>query len=447
MVRKGLPRESGGTPAAPSPAVPEENAAGSTGSAAASSAAASAPGTPAEQAPASPATPGTPADRPAADRPATGRRQGMPRPAASAAAGSSAPLAAPAAAEPGGATADAPGARTAAAGATAATATRAASSVPRSAAPAATRTAAAGAAAPGAQSGAGPALKKAGLFAAGLLVLCAAAVLGARWLITLEPVQDFLVRYPGETELPHGAPVGIPAWLGWQHFFNVFLMVLIIRSGWQVRTQRRPPAQWTPRWGRNPKKISLTLWFHQSLDVLWLVNGAVFVVLLAVTGHWTRVVPTSWEVFPNALSAALQYLSLDWPTENGWVNYNSLQVLAYFVTIFVAAPLAALTGYRMSAMWPARAAKLNRAYPIELARAIHFPVMLYFVAFIVVHVALVFSTGALRNLNHMYAGQDAVNWTGFWIMFASLLVIAGAWFAARPVVLAPIASLFGKVGR
>ena len=33
----------------------------------------------------------------------------------------------------------------------------------------------------------------------------------------------------------------------------------------------------------------------------------------------------------------------------------------------------------------------------------HFPVMLYFVAFTVVHVALVFATGALRNLNHMYA--------------------------------------------
>ncbi len=111
-------------------------------------------------------------------------------------------------------------------------------------------------------------------------------------------------------------------------------------------------------------------------------------------------VPTSWEVFPNALSAALQYLSLDWPTENGWVNYNSLQVLAYFTTIFLAAPLAAATGFRMSGAWPSKAEKLSRAYPIEVARAIHLPVMFYFVAFIVVHVALVFSTGALRNLNH-----------------------------------------------
>ncbi|MCC3264860.1 cytochrome b/b6 domain-containing protein [Arthrobacter gengyunqii] len=288
---------------------------------------------------------------------------------------------------------------------------------------------------------------RAGRGALALLVLLAAAVLLARWLVTQESVQGFLNRYPGESHLPAGAPVGLPAWLGWQHFFNVFLMVLIIRSGWQVRTQRRPPASWTPRRGRNPKKISITLWFHQSLDLLWLVNGGIFVVLLAVTGQWMRVVPTSWDVFPNALSAGLQYLSLDWPTENGWVNYNSLQVLAYFVTIFIAAPLAALSGYRMSDLWPAKAQRLSKVYPVEVARAIHFPVMLYFVGFIIVHVALVLSTGALRNLNHMYGGQDAVNWFGFWMFFASLLVIAGGWFAARPLVLAPIASLFGKVGR
>ncbi len=71
--------------------------------------------------------------------------------------------------------------------------------------------------------------------------------------------------------------------------------------------------------------------------------------------------------------------------------------------------------------------------------------MLYFVLFIFVHVVLVFATGALRNLNHMYGGQEAVNWVGFWIFAGSLVVIAAAWVAARPLVLAPIARLFGKV--
>jgi hypothetical protein len=83
---------------------------------------------------------------------------------------------------------------------------------------------------------------------------------------------------------------------------------------------------------------------------------------------------------------------------------------------------------------------------------VHFPVMLYFVLFIFVHVVLVFATGALRNLNHMYAAQGSVdpdayamNWTGFWIFSVSILVIVAAWIAARPLILAPIARLFGKV--
>ncbi|MGO4692457.1 cytochrome b/b6 domain-containing protein [Glaciibacter sp. 2TAF33] len=277
-----------------------------------------------------------------------------------------------------------------------------------------------------------------------LIVLAALLVLGVRWFLDLDIMQDFLTTYPGEYQLPGGAPVGFPAWLGWQHFFNVFLMVLIIRSGLQVRSEKRPNAFWTPKNGSRGK-ISLTLWFHQSLDILWLVNGLAFVVLLFVTGQWMRIVPTSWDVFPNALSAALQYLSLDWPVENGWVNYNALQQLAYFTTVFIAAPLAAITGVRMSGLWPSRAKALTRAYPVEWARAVHFPVMLYFVLFIFVHVVLVISTGALRNLNHMYGGQDAGNWVGFWIFAGSLIVIAAGWAAARPLVLAPIAGLMGKV--
>lgn len=284
----------------------------------------------------------------------------------------------------------------------------------------------------------------------GILAIIGAATIVVqvtRWFIGLDFMQDFLATYPGETHLPEGAPVGLPAWLGWQHFFNAFLIVLIIRSGLQVRTEKRPAAFWTPRWSKLGRKISLNLWFHQALDILWLVNGVVFVVLLFATGQWMRVVPTSWEYIPNAISAGLQYLSLNWPLENGWVNYNSLQVLAYFATIFIAAPLAAVTGVRMSGLWPKDATTLNRLYPVEWARAVHFPVMLYFVAFIVVHVVLVFTTGALRNLNHMYAAQDADNWLGFWIFVASLVVIAAAWVAARPSVLAPIAGVFGKVGR
>nr|WP_246262939.1 cytochrome b/b6 domain-containing protein [Arthrobacter mobilis] len=278
-------------------------------------------------------------------------------------------------------------------------------------------------------------------------------VLAAKWLRTLPAVEGFLAAYPGHSELPEDAPVGLPAWLGWQHFLNAFFILLIIRTGWLVRTTARPKAHWTRnnkgliRTKNPPQKISLDLWFHLTLDALWVLNGAVFIVLLLATGQWMRIVPTSWDVVPNAVSAALQYASLDWPTENGWINYNALQVLAYFTTVFIAAPLALVTGLRMSPAWPKQAEKLNRIYPVEAARAVHFPVMLYFVLFVIVHVFLVFATGALRNLNHMYAARDDGGWAGFWLFAASAVVMAAAWFLARPLFLRPIASLMGKVSK
>ncbi|MEV8249515.1 cytochrome b/b6 domain-containing protein [Microbacterium sp. NPDC076768] len=280
--------------------------------------------------------------------------------------------------------------------------------------------------------------------AAAVGVLAGAAIAFVRTLLSFPFMQDFLIAFPGEYEPAIAVEPGFSPWVNWAHFFNMFLIVLIIRSGLQVRTEKRPTVFWTPR-GNAKGKISLALWFHQALDILWLLNGVIFVVLLFATGHWVRIVPTSWEVFPNALSAALQYLSFDWPHENGWNNYNSLQQLAYFVTVFIAAPLAAITGFRMSGLWPKKAEKLSKAYPVEWARALHFPIMLYFVVFIIAHVALVMLTGFLRNLNHMFAAQDAATWTGFWVFILSLVAIGIGWVAARPLVLAPIAKLFGKV--
>ncbi|GIU54372.1 hypothetical protein NicSoilC12_01210 [Arthrobacter sp. NicSoilC12] len=281
------------------------------------------------------------------------------------------------------------------------------------------------------------------LFGVGGVAAAAIIVLAARGVTTLPGVPEFLERYPGAYDLPDTVEPGFPWWAQWAHFLNIFLMVLIIRSGYQVRTQQKPPAYWTPK--RGGKKISINLWLHQSLDILWLANGLIFVVLLFASGRWMRIVPSSWEAVPNALSALLQYMTLDWPVETGWVNYNSLQQIMYFVVVFIAAPVAAITGARMSEFWPKNAKTLNKVYPLEVARAVHFPTMLFFVLFILVHVFLVFATGALRNLNHMFGGTDVVNWAGFWLFAAAIAITAAGWYAARPLVLAPIAKLFGQV--
>lgn len=286
-----------------------------------------------------------------------------------------------------------------------------------------------------------------------LLVLLLAVVTFARWLRRLPAMQAFMATYPGMSELPADTPVGFPGWLGWQHFLNSLIIVLLIRSGWAIHTTERPSAYWTRNnegWFKTkgePRKITIDVWFHLNLAAALVINGLVFYVLLFSTGQWKRLIPVHWDVFPNAASTAIQYASLDWPIEQGWTNYNALQLLAYFTTVFVAAPLAIITGVRMSGAWPEGAKRLNRLYPIELARAIHFPVMIYFVGFLSVHVALVLSTGALRNLNHMYAMRDDASWLGFGLFAASLVVIAIAWIAAQPIVLQSLASLTGRLSR
>lgn len=292
---------------------------------------------------------------------------------------------------------------------------------------------------------------QAALWAGTAVLVFAVLVLAARWIVEMPSVASFLARYPGDGAVPEAAPTGLPSWVGWQHFLNFFFLVLIIRTGWIIRTSSKPKAYWT-RYNKGllrtkgaPKKISLDLWLHLSVDILWILNGLVFIVLLFSTGQWLRVVPTSWDIFPNAASVGLQYLSLNWPTEDGWIHYNALQTLSYFVTIFIAAPLAAITGFRMSPAWSNRWTRAGRIFPVEVARKIHFPVMVYFVLFLISHVTLVFSTGALRNLNHIYTASDDTGWTGFLFFAGSIVIVVVAWVLARPMFLQPVASLTGKV--
>jgi thiosulfate reductase cytochrome b subunit len=285
--------------------------------------------------------------------------------------------------------------------------------------------------------------------AIGVAVLASIVILAQ--IIRSSPAgQSFIESYPGFVAPLDATPEGFPAWLGWQHFLNAFFLLLVIRTGWIIRSKVRPPAFWTRKDNvvlaltGAKKRMGIYHWFHLCLDFLWVLNGIIFIVLLFVTGQWLRIVPTSWEVIPNAVSAGLQYASFNWPPEYSWTNYNSLQVLSYFVTVFIAAPIAIKTGLRLSPVWPLQG-WLARAFPEGLAKRWHAGVMFYFLGFIVVHVTLVFTTGVLANLNAMYAGQDSASWLGFGIFALSLVVMIVAWFLVKPGILKPIARLSGKV--
>ncbi|WGH81050.1 cytochrome b/b6 domain-containing protein [Auritidibacter ignavus] len=287
---------------------------------------------------------------------------------------------------------------------------------------------------------------------AGVLVLAVVVVLFARWLRSLDPVAEFIATYDGHSTQPADTPEGFPWWMNWAHFFNFFLMVLIVRTGLLIRTEQRPEAYWrakkkslfSPFKDEGPK-VTIHQFTHQALDLLWVLNGVIFVILLFATGHWARIVPTDWDIFPNMVSAGIQYASLDWPAEDAWAHYNALQVVAYFIVVFIASPIAIITGLRMSTWWPKNNATLNKIYPAPLARKLHFPTMIFFVAFVIVHVFLVFMTGALTNLNYMFTGRDTNDVWGLLVFLLALAVTVGATWLIKPMIISPVAQTTGTV--
>jgi DMSO/TMAO reductase YedYZ molybdopterin-dependent catalytic subunit len=62
-------------------------------------------------------------------------------------------------------------------------------------------------------------------------------------------------------------------------------------------------------------------------------------------------------------------------------------------------------------------------------------VLVWFLFFIFIHVTLVFTTGLLRNLNHIYAVRNDTSWIGFGIFAATTALMIVAWVAATPVTL------------
>ncbi len=297
-------------------------------------------------------------------------------------------------------------------------------------------------------------------------LLLIVGVASAKGLRNVGSVEHFIVRHPGVVDSGAGPQsAALPIWIGVQHFFNLFLLIFIIRSGIQILSDH-PRLYWTrhstpgrdwfrvqkpvpedPLWTAKQDSISLpgqvglpgirhsiglARWWHLGVDTLWLANGIVFYVLLITTGEWRRVTPTSWSVFPNAVSVGIQYLSLSWPAESAGGSYNSLQLLAYFITIFIAAPLAFLTGLGMSPALSTRFTRVSSVLSIQTARSLHFLVLVWFLFFITVHVALVFTTGLLHNLNHVYASRIDSSWAGFWVFAASMVVVVVGWVAATP---------------
>jgi thiosulfate reductase cytochrome b subunit len=136
--------------------------------------------------------------------------------------------------------------------------------------------------------------------------------------------------------------------------------------------------------------------------------GAVYLVAGVVSGHFRRHLwPRAGELRPHTVrQELLDHLRLRIPPATGGPQYGLLQKCAYCGVVFVAFPLAVLTGLTMS---PAVAA----AYPVlpamfggfQSARTIHFFAAVGLLLFLLVHVLMVVKSGFRRQMRAMTLGD------------------------------------------
>ena len=127
--------------------------------------------------------------------------------------------------------------------------------------------------------------------------------------------------------------------------------------------------------------------------------------------------------------------SLDFPPPSGWAQYNALQTLAYFTTVFVAAPLAIVTGLFQSPAISAKAGSAAGFFNRQASRTVHFCVLLYFLVFLATHITFVMITGAGKNLNHITRGVNVDSAKGVWLFVVGITIIVLLWIAATPFTL------------
>jgi sulfoxide reductase catalytic subunit YedY len=163
------------------------------------------------------------------------------------------------------------------------------------------------------------------------------------------------------------------------------------------------------------------------------INGVIFYALIFSTDQWRRLVPLTWNVFPAALSTAIQYASLNFPVDHSWTRYNGLQQLTDFVTVFIAAPLSIVTGLMQSPAISNRLGWFGRVFNRQAMRSLHFISFSWFVFFILAHGIMVFVTGLRENTNHMFAGVENKSWAGFPLFVIAMVILIAAWLVASPL--------------
>jgi methionine sulfoxide reductase catalytic subunit len=273
------------------------------------------------------------------------------------------------------------------------------------------------------------------------LVILFLATVGVAWL------QYLMFGLPADPSSSMPAitaadPRGFPEWLRISHWVNFFFLILIIRSGLSILADHprlywnngcAPDTEWirfTPIKVPNDRvwtakedarylnpvaglpgyrhSVGLARCWHFITVPFFLMNGVVFIVLLFFTNQWKRLLPVSWQIIPDSWNVFVHYATFNMPVEpNGFYHFNALQQISYFGVIFILAPIAMVSGMAMSPAIENRFHWFPKLFGNRQgARSVHFFVMIAYIGFIIIHVAMVAATGLTRNMNHIIAGTD-----------------------------------------
>ena len=236
--------------------------------------------------------------------------------------------------------------------------------------------------------------------------------------------------------------LGFPFWLRATHFVNLFCMFLLIRSGIQIIADH-PKLYWNDdarpgsEWIKFGKKIMPKdrLWtsmdeaetvnsvialpgghhnlgagrrWHFLTVLLWMTNGVIYIALLFATGQWRRLIPTSWDILPEAWDSVMTFATFHLPPENTFHPYDPLQQLTYAVIVFLVAPMMMLTGLCMSPAFIARFPWYPKLFGgRQAARSLHFLGLIGLVSYIVIHVTLVLVVHFSNNIGNMVFGDPS----------------------------------------
>ena len=236
-------------------------------------------------------------------------------------------------------------------------------------------------------------------------------------------------------------PEFFPVWVVVTHFLNLALMLMLFRSGIEVLSafpklywhdDCPPGRQWLRLSKKNfgadsrkpwssldeeeswspvvalpgRKNLGLGRHWHFMTVQFWILTGLVYVVTMFVTGYWQYIVPTHWSIIPDSLKAIGTYLQFELPAKIPGEPFEPAQKLAYFVVIFLMAPLQILTGAAMSPSVLARFPRYGKLFGGKQgARSLHFLIMCAFAAFTVVHVFLVIVHGLPQEFAAIVLGD------------------------------------------